>query len=148
MINARNGARSTVLAASLAASVLAGVGAASAMPVDSVTSVRSVTAAPVTHVARAPSNVTKSQPRVQYSSPTVNGLRFRSTGSFNGGVRGLLYRGDRVQVIGWNGDWMHVKLTQRSGGGARAGVSGWVWKSYLYGPECRSYSTWPCTAWR
>ncbi|WP_328464008.1 SH3 domain-containing protein [Streptomyces sp. NBC_00448] len=99
--------------------------------------------------ARAPSLAAPAKgARVQYSSPRVGGLRLRSRGSFGGSVKGLLYRGDRVQVIGYSANWMHVQLTKRSAGGARKGTKGWVWKSYLYGPSCRSHAKWPCTAWR
>ncbi|MEC3996764.1 SH3 domain-containing protein [Actinacidiphila sp. DG2A-62] len=143
----RDGLRALVLAVVLAVVALLSVQAASASGLPEVGS-RAPVAVP--RVARAPSYgvADKSPTRVQYSSPRVNGLRFRTKSNFRGYVRGQLYRGDRVQVLGWSGHWMHVRLTKRSHGGLRAGSAGWVWKGYLYGPECRSYKSWPCTAWR
>jgi hypothetical protein len=86
---------------------------------------------------------------VQYSHVRVNGLRFRTRASSRGTVRGLLYRGDRVQIIGSAvGPWIHVRLTARSRGGSHKGARGWVAKRYLYGPRCKNYRTWPCSAWR
>jgi hypothetical protein len=129
--------RVAVPALALTMATLAGAGSASAAEVASGHPVSAVS-----YTSRAPA-------RVQYSRVRVNGLRFRTRASTHGTVRGLLYRGDRVEVIGWSGQWMHVRLTARSRGGSRAGATGWVAKRYLYGPNCHgSYSTWPCTAWR
>jgi hypothetical protein len=136
---ARSALRAMVVSVVVAAFGLLGLVSASASAPAGVGS----RAPSVSHVARAPSHAL---PRVQYSSVRVNGLRLRR---YPGGVvRGLLYRGDRLQVVGWSGPWMHVRLTERSGGGSRAGATGWVAKSHLVGPACRSYRSWPCNAWR
>jgi hypothetical protein len=138
----RGGLGAVVLAVVLAVTAFMSVGSASA------SSMASMSNRAPSVVARGPSLAVPASARVQYSSPKVGGLRLRSRGSFGGSVRALLYRGDRVQVIGYNANWMHVQLTKRSAGGARKGTTGWVWKSYLYGPSCRSHAKWPCTAWR
>lgn len=138
--------RAGLVAVPLAASALLGVGADSASAAGSVELAGGRSPAVVTHVARAPAR--QSYARTQNSSVRVNGLRFRTRASYYGTVRGLLYRGDRVQVLGAKGPWMHVRLTRRSAGGSRAGATGWVAKTYLYGPSCRSYKSWPCSVWR
>lgn len=132
-----HGRRVAVLASALTMATLLGVGSASASEV----AMGSRSASAISYASRAPA-------RVQYSHVRVNGLRFRTRASSHGTVRGLLYRGDRVEVIGWSGPWMHVRLTARSRGGSRKGATGWVAKRYLYGPSCRSYASWPCSAWK
>lgn len=136
MITKLGRVRLAVPAVALAVLALLGAGTASAADMT------------VGHAAAAVSYSSRAPARVQYSHVKVNGLRFRVRASSHGTVRGLLYRGDRVEIIGWSGPWMHVRLTARSRGGSRTGTSGWVAKRYLYGPSCRSYATWPCTAWR
>ncbi|MFD7131289.1 SH3 domain-containing protein [Streptomyces sp. NPDC059894] len=69
--------------------------------------------------------------------PTVNGLRVRKGPGANRTILGLIYKGDRVKVIGTARDgkgqrWDHVKLTRRSAGGLPAGYVGWVTEMYLY----------------
>lgn len=133
-----NKVRVMVPALALSAATVLGMGSASA-------------AANVTtgHAASAVSYSSRAPSRVQYSHVKVNGLRFRTRASSHATVRGLLYRGDRVEIIGSaRGPWMHVRLTARSRGGSHKGGTGWVAKRYLYGPLCHSYRTWPCSAWR
>ncbi|SFF54181.1 SH3 domain-containing protein [Actinacidiphila alni] len=138
--------RAGLAAALLAVTALLGMSATSASAASPEEMTSGPIPAAVTHVARAPAQ--QSYARTQNSSVRVNGLRFRTRASYYGTVRGLLYRGDRVQVLGAKGPWMHVRLTRRSGGGSRAGATGWVAKTYLYGPSCRSYKSWPCSVWR
>lgn len=136
--------RAAVVVVGLAVSAAAGAGSAVALVPDP--GWEGSPASSVSHAARAAP--APASGRVQNSSVRVNGLRFRAQPSYRGAVRGLLYRGDRVQVIGWSGPWMHVRLAHRSAGGSRAGAVGWVAKTYLYGPSCTSYKSWPCSAWR
>lgn len=131
-----NRVRMVVPAVALSVVTVLGVGSASA------------SAAAVSHPVSGVSYASHAK-RVQYSHVRVNGLRFRTRASSRGTVRGLLYRGDRVQIIGSAvGSWIHVRLTARSRGGSHKGATGWVAKRYLYGPRCRNYRTWPCSAWR
>lgn len=69
------------------------------------------------------------------TGPAVNGLRLRSRGSFHGRVKGLLYRGDRMRVVGWHGPWVEVQLTRRSASGLHAGSLGWSWRGYMHKPR-------------
>jgi hypothetical protein len=131
-----NRVRGAVAAVALSAVTVLGVGGASA------------SAATVGHAMSGVSYASHAK-RVQYSHVRVNGLRFRTRASSRGTVRGLLYRGDRVQIIGSAvGPWIHVRLAARSRGGSHKGATGWVAKRYLYGPSCHNYHTWPCSAWR
>ncbi|WP_329546768.1 hypothetical protein OG548_23290 [Streptomyces sp. NBC_01356] len=66
----------------------------------------------------------------------VNGLRLRAKPGYNGYVKGLLYRGDRVFVretfaSSYNPNWVGVVLKQRSKGGLPRLTFGYVYKSYL-----------------
>lgn len=146
MESSRSRVRGGLVAVLLAVSAVLGIGAGSASAAGPVELAGGRAQAAVSHVARAPAS--QSYARTQNSSVRVNGLRFRTRASYRGSVRGLLYRGDRVQVLGSHGPWMHVRLARRSAGGSRAGAVGWVAKTYLYGPSCRSYKSWPCSVWR
>jgi hypothetical protein len=68
--------------------------------------------------------------------PLVNGLRLRSGPSTHYAAYGLLYRVDRMQVIGTRvrpttGKWLNVQLSRRSASGLRAGLRGWVSEPYV-----------------
>lgn len=81
------------------------------------------------------------------TGPRVDGLRLRSRGSFYGYVRGLLYRGDRVRVVGWHGPWVEVQLVHRSASGMRSGTLGWSWRGYMHRPRSCPSSTYVCRHW-
>lgn len=81
------------------------------------------------------------------TGPRVNGLRLRSRASFQGYVKGLLYRGDRVRVVGWQGPWVEVQVVRRSASGLRAGTLGWSWRRYLYRPAVCPSSVYVCRHW-
>ncbi|MFD6492920.1 hypothetical protein [Streptomyces sp. NPDC060188] len=66
----------------------------------------------------------------------VNGLRLRSKPGYNGYVKGLLYRGNRVFIretfaSSYNPNWVGVVLKQRSRGGLARLTFGYVYKAYL-----------------
>ncbi|WP_405948340.1 hypothetical protein OG588_18995 [Streptomyces prunicolor] len=66
----------------------------------------------------------------------VNGLRLRAKPGYNGYVKGLLYRGDRVFIRdtfapSYNRNWVGVVLKQRSRGGLPRLTYGYVYKAYL-----------------
>lgn len=66
----------------------------------------------------------------------VNGLRLRSKAGYNGYIKGLLYRGDRVFIrevfaSDYNPNWVGVVLTQRSKSGLPRQTFGYVYKAYL-----------------
>ncbi|MFD3931477.1 hypothetical protein [Streptomyces sp. NPDC058614] len=70
------------------------------------------------------------------ASVAVNGLRLRSKPGYNGWVKGLLYKGDRVFIRetyhpSYNANWVGVVLKQRSAGGLPRLTRGYVYKSYL-----------------
>jgi hypothetical protein len=66
----------------------------------------------------------------------VNGLRLRAKPGYNGYVKGLLYRGDRVFIRetyaqSYNANWVGVVLKERSRGGLPRLTFGYVYKAYL-----------------
>lgn len=70
------------------------------------------------------------------ASVAVNGLRLRSKPGYNGWIKGLLYKGDRVFIRevyhpSYNANWVGVVLKQRSAGGLSKLTRGYVHKSYL-----------------
>ncbi|GAA1904146.1 hypothetical protein GCM10009753_38200 [Streptantibioticus ferralitis] len=70
----------------------------------------------------------------------VDGLRLRTAGNLNGGVQGLLYTSDQVNVIAASSDldggtWYEVSLPESSAGGLDAGSVGWVYADYVGTPS-------------
>lgn len=68
--------------------------------------------------------------------PTVDGLRIRSGPSTHYAAYGLLYRVDRMRILGWSahpatGVWFKVELTRRSASGLPSGFRGWVYDAYV-----------------
>lgn len=118
-----------LLAAAVAMVVgFVGVGAsASAVTQSSASqSKQAVAAGSVKEVVRAGST----------KSVAVNGLRLRSQPGYNGYIKGLLYRGDRVFIKvtfahSYNPNWVGVVLKERSAGGLPRLTFGYVHKSYL-----------------
>ncbi|MFK4068102.1 SH3 domain-containing protein [Streptomyces sp. NPDC029674] len=71
------------------------------------------------------------------ASVTVNGLRVRGGPGTTKTVMGLIYKGERVKLVGARQDsggqlWHRVVLKQGSAGGLPRGSSGWVSAAYLY----------------
>ena len=96
-------------------------------------------------VRAAPASASVSASMV--TRPAVNGLRVRSRGSFSGYIKGQLYRGDKVRVVGWHGPWVEVQLTHRSAGGLRGGALGWSYRGYVYKPHVCPRSSYVCKHW-
>jgi uncharacterized protein YgiM (DUF1202 family) len=112
-----------------------GASAASAMPLPGPQGSRGAVVAP--HKAADNGGADGRLTRGEHVRATVNGLRMRTGPGTGYGIKGQLYTGDRMKLIGHRQDrggqsWYRVALSGSSAGGLPGGHVGWVVGSYLY----------------
>ncbi|MBT2386338.1 SH3 domain-containing protein [Streptomyces sp. ISL-11] len=66
----------------------------------------------------------------------TDGTRLRTKASTSGSVKGQLYFGDPIRILGKSGKWDYVQLKAKSKGGLPKGTRGYVAHANIIPPYC------------